>query len=131
MTVMDAPKSFDPGQHSLFRRIVAVIRLRCPRCCRGAAWRAPFRMHEQCPVCGLAFERGAGYFTGAMYASYTIGIFGTLPVWMWMLVAGASLAAVVVVATALVVLLMPVSFHYSRVAWLHLDCYFNPEAFVG
>lgn len=88
-------------------------------------------MHEKCPVCALAFERGAGYFTGAMYISYTIGIFGTLPVWMGMLFAGASLAAVLAAGIAMTLLLMPLSFHFSRVAWLHFDCYFNPQAFEG
>lgn len=88
-------------------------------------------MRRECPACELVYDRGAGYFTGAMYASYTIGIFGTLPVWMGMLVAGASLGAVLAAGIGLVVLLMPVSFHYSRVAWLHVDCYFHPEGFEG
>ncbi len=86
-------------------------------------------MHKTCGVCGLAFEREPGYFVGAMYASYSIGIFGTLPVWMGMLFAGASLTAVLVVGIGLVVILTPLSFHYSRVFWLHIDCYFNPATF--
>ena len=128
---MNSPASYDPARHGLFRRIVAVLGLRCPRCCKGAVWRAPFRMHGSCPVCALVFERGSGYFTGAMYVSFGMGTLGTLPVWMWMLLAGASLGAVIAVGIGLVVLLMPVSFHYSRVAWLHVDCYFNPESFAG
>ena len=31
-------------------------------------------MNEPCPVCGLRFERESGYWTGAMVASYAIGI---------------------------------------------------------
>src|SRR5687768_853206 len=108
---MTAPTTYDPARHGVLRRILAVFALRCPRCCRGAVWRAPFRMNHQCPVCALVFERGAGYFTGAMYISYTIGIFGTLPVWMGMLFAGASLAAVVAAGIGMTLLLMPVSFH--------------------
>jgi hypothetical protein len=88
-------------------------------------------MHEACPTCGLIMERGPGYFTGAMYASYFIGVFGTLPVWMGMLLADVDLAAVLIVAFLLVVAITPVSFHYSRVIWLHIDCYFNPKSFEG
>jgi hypothetical protein len=75
------------------------------------------------------FEREPGYFTGAMYASYTIGIFGTLPIWMTMLLTGASLTAILVVAVVLVLAIMPIAFHYSRVLWLHWDMHFNPSTF--
>lgn len=107
----------------------AILLLRCPRCLRGPVFRAPLRTNERCAVCGLVFEREPGYFTGAMYASYTIGIFGTLPVWLTMLLAGASLAALLVVEVALVVVVMPIAFHYSRVLWLHWDRHFNPASF--
>jgi uncharacterized protein (DUF983 family) len=121
----------DPASHGVFERVWAALRFRCPRCCKGAVWRAPFRMHERCPVCELVYEREPGYFTGAMYASYFLGIFLTLPVWMWMLFAGAELVPILVVAFLLVIALTPVSFHYSRVIWMHIDCYFNPKTFEG
>jgi hypothetical protein len=86
-------------------------------------------MHPTCSVCGLKYERGPGYFTGAMYASYTIGVLVTLPVWIAMLAAGAALVPTLAVAFAIVLLMTPISFHYSRVFWMHVDCYFNPESF--
>lgn len=117
-------------KHGVFRQVAAALRMRCPRCCRGAVWGAPFRMHGRCPVCGLAFEREPGYFTGAMYASYFIGIFVTLPVWLWMLLAGATLGAIVAVVIAMMIVLTPLAFHYSRVAWMHIDYVVNPSTFV-
>lgn len=122
-------QAMDPASHGLFKRIGVALALRCPRCCRGGVWRSPFRMRETCAVCGLRFEREQGYFTGAMYASYFIGIFVTLPVWMFMLTAGYGLAPILIVANGMVVLLTPFSFHYSRVFWMHIDCYFNPKTF--
>ena len=86
-------------------------------------------MHECCPACGLKYEREPGYFTGAMYASYFLGIFTTAPVWLGMLMAEASYAAIVIVGVGMVVVLMPVYFHYSRVLWMHIDAYFNPSTF--
>jgi hypothetical protein len=64
-----------------------------------------------------------------MYASYFLGIFLTLPVWMTMLLGGAGMGITLVVAITMVVVLTPVSFHYSRVVWMHIDCYFNPSTF--
>lgn len=86
-------------------------------------------MRTACTVCGLVFEREPGYFVGAMYASYFLGIFLTLPVWMTMLLGGAGMGVTLVVAITMVVVLTPVSFHYSRIVWMHIDCYFNPSTF--
>lgn len=128
---LPSPTLYDPSRPGAFRRVAAVLGLRCPRCCVGAVWRAPFRMHPACPECGLVFEREPGYFTGAMYASYAISTFAALPAWMIPLFAGASLATVLIIGFGVVLLLGPVSFHYSRVAWMHVDCYFNPKTFEG
>nr|WP_297806645.1 DUF983 domain-containing protein [Tepidiforma sp.] len=117
-------------QFGVVRRVRAALAMRCPRCCRGAVWAGPFRMRERCAVCGLAFEREPGYFTGAMYASYFIGLFATLPVWLWLLLAGAPFGAIVAAAFVLVGLVTPAAFHYSRVAWMQIDAYFNPSTFV-
>lgn len=88
-------------------------------------------MRERCPVCGLKFEREPGYFTGAMYASYFLGIFSTTPAWLFMLMAGASYTAILIVGFSLVIVLMPLYFHYSRVLWMHIDAYFNPKTFIA
>jgi uncharacterized protein (DUF983 family) len=32
------------------------------------------RMHDRCPVCDLKFEREPGYFLGARYVSFGLGI---------------------------------------------------------
>ena len=108
--------------------LVAVALMRCPRCRKGPVFSGFLRTRERCPVCGLVYERAPGYFTGAMYASYSIGVFGTLPVWFTLLYARQPLWLVLAASTAAVLLLMPFSFHYSRVAWLHFDHHFEPDA---
>ncbi len=50
----------------------------CPRCRTGkifrkSVWLFP-RMYERCPACGLKFEREDGYFLGAMYIGYGLGV---------------------------------------------------------
>ena len=103
--------------------------MRCPRCRKGAIFSGLLRTHTRCPVCNIVFERGAGYFTGAMYVSYTLGIFLTLPVWFTLLYTRQPLGLVLSASIAAVLLLMPVSFHYSRTIWLHLDYRLEPAAF--
>ncbi|MDZ7729444.1 MAG: DUF983 domain-containing protein [Dehalococcoidia bacterium] len=82
-------------------------------------------MPEACPACGWHYEREPGYFTGAMYASYILGIALTLPVWLGMLLAGASFTAIMAVVGLEIVILFPLLFRYSRVLWMHFDVFFN------
>src|ERR1041385_5728935 len=53
----------------------------CPRCRMGRIFRDSIfrvyrwpKMYERCPVCDLKFEREPGYFLGAMYISYGLGV---------------------------------------------------------
>lgn len=87
-------------------------------------------MNERCPVCGARFERGPGYFTGAMYFSYALGIpliaAGVLVAKLW-LVPSWPLHWIVLVVWAASLPLVPAIFRYSRVLFIHFDRYFDPE----
>jgi uncharacterized protein (DUF983 family) len=110
--------------------IGGILRKRCPRCRRGQVFRSLWKMNENCPVCGLDFDRGdPGYFTGAMYASYAMAIppltvltlieYLILPTW--------SLFQMIVLAAAICTPLIPWSWQYSRVLWMYFDRYFDPD----
>jgi uncharacterized protein (DUF983 family) len=103
-----------------------MIRQRCPRCLQGKVFRRFLDMNERCPQCDYRFGREEGYFTGAMYLSYTagliivFGIFGLL----WAFWPSHSISAAVLllsIASVLYLALVPVVYRYSRVVWLHLD----------
>ena len=51
-----------------------ILRQQCPECGEGQVFQGAFQMNERCPVCSCKFERGPGYFTGAMYFSYALEI---------------------------------------------------------
>lgn len=114
-----------PGRpHS---RFWALAHQRCPRCRVGPIFQSTWRMNDRCPRCGLLFVRDTGYFTGAMYFSYALGVpvitllaggfYLLLPDWaLWKLLLLAWLAFLP---------LVPVIFRYSRVFWIHFDRYFD------
>ena len=73
----------------------------CPRCGRGGLFSRWFTLVDRCPRCGLAFERGEGYWLGAIAVNLgaTELVFGLLMVaiaapawpnvpWGWLTVAG-------------------------------------------
>jgi MFS family permease len=85
-------------------------------------------MNEQCSECGLVFLREAGYFLGAMYVSYGLGVLTILPVGVILAVwAGWHLGAVFAVVILMSVVCMPLFLRYSRIIWLHLDQRIDPR----
>ncbi len=113
------------------RSAIAGIVLRvCPRCRRGAIFGSMWGMHDDCPVCGLDFDRGdPGHFTGAMYVSYALAIplIALLTLIEHLLIPGWSLFRLVVLASILSVPLIPWLWQYSRVIWIYFDRYFDPD----
>lgn len=84
-------------------------------------------MHERCPICDLKFEREEGYFLGAMYISYGIGVvaicvFATV---LWMLTRW-SLVKVALWGVLLFVPFAPSITLFSRVLWIYLDRAVDP-----
>jgi uncharacterized protein (DUF983 family) len=108
-------------------RLRALLKQRCPRCLQGQVFVGLFRMYEHCPVCGLLFEREPGYFMGAMYLSYGLGIVATAPVWLPMAWMGMSLGGILLASSSLLIVSSPWLFRYARVLWLYLDHALDPR----
>jgi hypothetical protein len=85
-------------------------------------------MYDSCPVCGLQFLREAGYFLGAMYISYTLGLATVLPVSLVLaIVLEWPLWAVLTAMLVQTLVSMPLFLRYSRAIWLHVDQYIDPR----
>ena len=85
-------------------------------------------MNDRCPECGLRFNREPGYFLGAMYISYGLGLavicaFGGV-VW---LVTGWSLTKDTIWGSVLFLPLAPMVTFLSRVLWIYFDQTIDPE----
>jgi uncharacterized protein (DUF983 family) len=109
--------------------LAALLLRRCPRCRDGRVFRATWVMNEDCPACGLDFDRGEpGYFTGAMYVSYALAIplIALLTLLEYLILRTWSLFRLVVLATLICVPLVPVIWQYSRVIWIAFDRYVDP-----
>ena len=85
-------------------------------------------MHDRCPICGLRFNREPGYFLGAMYISYGLGIavvvafgavFWLLTNWSWFRIGFWSVLLFLPFA--------PMLTYLARVLWIYLDQKLDPE----
>ena len=79
-------------------------------------------MNESCPVCHQHFEPEPGFYWGAMYISYAFSVALVVIVGIATYVLGHDPDTWVYVTAVAVstVLLIPVSFRYSRTVMLHL-----------
>jgi uncharacterized protein (DUF983 family) len=108
--------------------LLVILRRGCPRCGQ-AMFIGPLAMHENCPKCGLDFDRGQpGYFTGAMYVSYglTIPLIALLTLIEYLIIPSWSLLRMVLLAWVLCVPLIPWVWQYSRTIWTHFDQWVDP-----
>ena len=110
-----------------------ILRQLCPRCRVGrifgtSIFRIFPRMHKRCPECGLKFEREPGYFLGAMYFSYAIGIvaISLLALMVWA-VASWDLPASVAAGFLLFLPAAPAVTFFSRVLWIYFDQLIDPD----
>jgi uncharacterized protein (DUF983 family) len=126
---MDPPRRLDDLETPR-GTLGGILAKRCARCRRGAIFRSTWVMNDDCPECGLDFDRGdPGYFTGAMYVSYALAIpvIALLTLIGYLIVAGWSLFRLVAMATVVALPFVPWLWQYSRVIWIYFDQYFDPE----
>jgi len=106
----------------------SILLLRCPRCRRGKLFKSLIDMPEQCPVCGLVYEREHGYFVGAMAISYALSVavvallfVAVLALTHW------PLEWVLLVSGLAFLPLAPLCLRYSRALWMNLDRRIDPD----
>ena len=105
-----------------------VLRRGCPRCGQPI-FRGPMAMNEECPGCGLDFDRGEpGYFTGAMYVSYALAVplIALLTLLEHLMIPDWTLFRLVLVAWVICIPLIPWIWQYSRTIWIHFDQWLDP-----
>ena len=119
----------------------SILRQLCPRCRTGKIFRPNVhwgmdwgaylgfpKTNDCCPVCSLLFNREAGYFLGAMYISYGLGLalVAALGAILWLLT-GWGFTKVVTCALAIFLPFAPMLTFLSRVLWIYLDQTIDPE----
>ena len=85
-------------------------------------------MCARCSICDLTFEREPGYFLGAMYISYFLGVLIMAPIAAlhWFLT-GWWITKVTIWAVVLFLPFAPTITLFARVLWIYLDQTVDPE----
>lgn len=109
-------------------KLLAIAGGKCPRCREGNMFKYSLlhvhkfeKMHKNCPVCDLHFEREPGFFFGAMYVSYamTMAILLATAFVLYYFFNDPELVVYVVSVPVIVLLCLPFIFRFSRILYLH------------
>jgi hypothetical protein len=85
-------------------------------------------MCERCSICDLKFEREPGYFLGAMYISYVLGVSIMAPIAALLcFLTGWWISKVIIWAAVLFLPLAPTITLFARVLWIYLDQSVDPQ----
>jgi uncharacterized protein (DUF983 family) len=120
-----------PTWSDAWHALVCAIRQRCPQCRKGAlfASRWGFKLNERCPVCGLKFDRGNGYFTGAWALNLVLAEIVATAIWLPLAVNRAiDVDLVTAIGVGVSIGLPIVGYRPSRAFWIALDRLLNPVA---
>lgn len=111
----------------------SIFKFKCAHCHEGEFFidRNPYHLStigdhlEKCPVCGRRYEPEPGFFYGAMYVSYGLGVALFVMVYMitWLLAPNASIWWYIAVVVFAIVLLGPYMYALSKSIYANL--FFN------
>ena len=110
-------------------KLYSIFRMKCPSCQEGEFFTShPYNLknagniHEHCPKCGLKYEMEPGFYQGAMYASYGLGVALFVTLWVSFNLFFPSLSTgvqVTIVAVSSLVL-TPYMYALSKIIWANL-----------
>jgi len=129
---VDALLGQTPGKRGFVGRRLTVLgralRLRCPRCGRGALFEGWFSMRPKCSVCELDLTREPGFYLGSIYVNYGLtALFVTFVYPACMLFTNLPDKAVLGGLLAFCVVFPVWFFRYARSIWLGFDQVVDPD----
>lgn len=118
-------------------KLYSIRTMTCPRCQEGDFFVAnPYNLkhvgetHVHCSECGLKYEKEIGFYYGAMYVSYALGValFVTLWVSFNLFFPNASTALQITTIASLSLLCGPYFYALSKIIWANLFFKYDKDA---
>lgn len=118
-------------------KIRSVLRNRCPRCHQGAFWKNDnpynlsefYKMNSSCANCKLHYEKEPGFWFGAMFVSYAIGVAALVGSWIFCLIVfpNSSVFLTIALVCATLLVIAPINFRLSRLLWINFFVNYDPK----
>ena len=110
-------------------KLYSIFKMKCPRCQEGDFFTShPYNLkkagdtYKECPKCGLKYSKEPGFYYGAMYVSYALGValFVTLWVSFNLFFPDTRAGFQVTIVALLALLTAPYFYALSKIIWANL-----------
>lgn len=119
-------------------KIYSIIKFKCPYCHEGDFFvnPNPYRLRTvgdvrtECNQCGRTYEKEPGFFQGAMYVSYALGValfVGSFTL-AWLIAPEASALTYALVVIISNVLLAPLLYALSKIIYANIFMHYRKDA---
>ena len=113
-----------------------IFNFKCPACHEGDLFLSgPYdlgkigKMPPRCPVCGQDFKIEIGFYWGAMYVAYGLGVATSLLQFLiYFLLFNMGFTSSLVVMILVQIVISPWLYHLSRSIWIHMFVRFGKKA---
>lgn len=121
----------------LQKRLYSIFKYKCPRCHQGEFFesRNPYNLkkagniRETCSHCDLKYSPEPGFYYGAMYVSYALGIAMFVAVWVALMVLYPAYTPMLLISLLFVSLIVlgPYLYALSKIVWANLFFHYEEE----
>jgi uncharacterized protein (DUF983 family) len=108
----------------------SVVHRKCPHCHEGEFYedKNPYNLSamspvlKRCPVCDRSLHMEPGFYFGAMYVAYSIGVAVMMTVWVATMVLGLDLNywTIVIIIASILIVASPFIYAISKIIWANL-----------
>ena len=118
-------------------KLYSIFKMKCPRCQEGDFFLSrPYdlkkagEIHAHCSECNLKYAKEPGFYYGAMYVSYALGValFVTLWVSFGLFFPSVGVSWQLGIIFTLFLILGPYFYALSKIIWANLFIKFDPKA---
>jgi hypothetical protein len=119
------------------KKMYSISNFKCPQCHQGDFLTHHIYdlkhvgdIHLECNVCGLKYEKEPGFYQGAMYVSYALGValFVTLWVSMNLFFDNINVGLQIFIIIFSTFILSPFLFALSKIIWANMFIKYDPNA---
>ncbi|WP_010523221.1 DUF983 domain-containing protein [Aquimarina agarivorans] len=113
---------------TFLKKLYSILKFKCPRCHEGDFLEGKVyqfskmgKVKKKCSHCNLKYEIETGFFYGAMYVSYALGVALGISVWVLQLLflPDASPMTLFLAIVLSVILFYPLLYSLSKIIWIN------------
>tara|TARA_B100000900_G_scaffold331328_1_gene292024 strand:- start:1087 stop:1479 length:393 start_codon:yes stop_codon:yes gene_type:complete len=124
----------------IFSKLYSICKLRCPKCLKGPFFESSVydfkklgNVRRECPKCKVNYIPEPGFYFGAMYVSYALGVIVFVTIWAganWFFT-DVSVWTQIIILTILIILLSPLIFALSKIIYANIFIHYDKETSNG